>query len=77
MIEFEESTGNVYADLVHDNADEMLVKAQLATKIAWPSSAGTCRSWSAQLVAAPRRGAWPWCSQRNSSFFDSATQHYL
>ena len=33
MIEFEQSTGNVYADLGHDNADEMLVKAQLATKI--------------------------------------------
>lgn len=33
MIQFEESTGNVYADLGHKNADEMLVKAQLATKI--------------------------------------------
>ena len=31
--EFEESTGNVYADLGHENATEMLVKAQLATKI--------------------------------------------
>lgn len=33
MIDFEESTGNVYADLGHKDADEMLVKAQLATKI--------------------------------------------
>lgn len=32
-IEIEASSGNVYADLGHDNADEMLVKAQLATKI--------------------------------------------
>jgi predicted XRE-type DNA-binding protein len=34
MIEIEKSTGNVYADLDLPNADEMLVKAQLATKIA-------------------------------------------
>ena len=33
MIEFEESTGNVYADLGNKDAAEMLVKAQLATKI--------------------------------------------
>jgi len=33
MIEFEESSGNVYADLGIPSADEMLVKAQLATKI--------------------------------------------
>ncbi len=33
MIEIEESSGNVYADLGISDADEMLVKAQLATKI--------------------------------------------
>jgi predicted XRE-type DNA-binding protein len=33
MIEIEEGTGNVYADLGMDNADEMIVKAQLASKI--------------------------------------------
>jgi predicted XRE-type DNA-binding protein len=33
MIEFEESTGNVYADIGQKDAAEMLVKAQLATKI--------------------------------------------
>lgn len=33
MIEIEESSGNVYADLERSNAKEMLVKAQLATKI--------------------------------------------
>jgi predicted XRE-type DNA-binding protein len=33
MIAFEESTGNVYADLGHEDVDEILVKAQLATKI--------------------------------------------
>ncbi|CAE6843142.1 hypothetical protein R69658_06819 [Paraburkholderia aspalathi] len=33
MIEIEESSGNVYADLGVTDADEMLVKAQLATKI--------------------------------------------
>ena len=33
MIEFEESTGNVYADLGNEDAAKMLVKAQLVTKI--------------------------------------------
>lgn len=33
MIEIEESTGNVYADLGMADAEEMLVKAQLSTKI--------------------------------------------
>ncbi|MDR1274818.1 MAG: helix-turn-helix domain-containing protein [Candidatus Accumulibacter sp.] len=33
MIEIEESTGNVYADLDMADADKMMVKAQLATKI--------------------------------------------
>jgi predicted XRE-type DNA-binding protein len=33
MSEIEESSGNVYADLGMADADEMLVKAQLATKI--------------------------------------------
>ena len=30
----EVGTGNVYADLGYDDADEMLIKAQLVTKIA-------------------------------------------
>ena len=34
MIDIEKSTGNIFADLGLPNADEMLVKAQLATKIA-------------------------------------------
>jgi predicted XRE-type DNA-binding protein len=34
MINIEESTGNVYADLGSADADEMLVKAKLASKIA-------------------------------------------
>ncbi len=33
MIEIEKSCGNVYADLGMPDADEMLVKAQLASKI--------------------------------------------
>jgi len=33
MIDFEQSTGNVYADLGRADAAEMLVKAQLAAKI--------------------------------------------
>ncbi|MGQ5525454.1 helix-turn-helix domain-containing protein [Chitinimonas sp. PSY-7] len=33
MIEIEESTGNIYADLDMADADEMIVKAQLAIKI--------------------------------------------
>lgn len=34
MIKFHEGSTNVYADLGRADADEMLVKAQLATKIA-------------------------------------------
>lgn len=33
MIEFEKSSGNVYADLGREDAEEMLVKAKLASKI--------------------------------------------
>lgn len=33
MIEIEEGSGNIYADLGIANADEMIVKAHLATKI--------------------------------------------
>jgi len=33
MIEFEESSGNIYADLGHKDAAGMLLKAQLASKI--------------------------------------------
>ncbi len=33
MTEFEQGTTNVYADLGYPDADEMLVKAQLATQI--------------------------------------------
>ena len=33
MIEIEESSGSVYADIGRSDAKEMLVKAQLATKI--------------------------------------------
>lgn len=34
MIEIEEGSGNVYADLGFPDADEMLIKAQLGTEIA-------------------------------------------
>lgn len=49
MIEFEQSTGNVYADLGREDADEMLVKAQLATKIGEIIKA---RKWTQQKAAA-------------------------
>ncbi len=48
MNEIEESTGNVYADLGMADADEMLVKAQLATKIGEIIKA---RKWSQQQAA--------------------------
>ncbi len=48
MIEFEASTGNVYADLGRENAAEMLVKAQLATKIGEIVKA---RKWTQQQAA--------------------------
>jgi len=48
MIAIEKSSGNVYADLGFTNADEMLVKAQLAAKI---SEIIRSRSWTQQQAA--------------------------
>ena len=48
MIEIEQSSGNIYADLGVPNADEMLVKAQLASKIGEIICA---RKWSQQQAA--------------------------
>jgi len=48
MIEIEESTGNVYSDLGGADAEEMLIKAQLATKI---GEIITGRKWSQQQAA--------------------------
>lgn len=48
MIEIEKSGGNVYADLGIPNADEMLVKAQLAMKIGEIIKA---RGWTQQQAA--------------------------
>lgn len=48
MIEIEKSGGNVYADLGIPNADEMLVKAQLAMKIGEIIKA---RGWTQQRAA--------------------------
>lgn len=48
-IEIEESTGNVYADLGVANADEMLIKAKLASKI---GEIIKRRRWSQQQATA-------------------------
>jgi predicted XRE-type DNA-binding protein len=48
MIKIEESSGNIYADLGVTDADEMLVKAQLATKIGEIIKG---RKWSQQQAA--------------------------
>ncbi len=48
MIKIEESVGNVYADLGMVGADEMFVKAQLATKI---GEIIKSRKWSQQQAA--------------------------
>jgi len=48
MIEIEQSTGNVYTDLGIADADEMIVKAQLATKI---GEIIKDRKWSQQQAA--------------------------
>ena len=48
MIELEESTGNVYADLDMADADEMIIKAQLASKI---GEIIKSRKWSQQQAA--------------------------
>lgn len=48
MIEIEETTGSVYAALGMEDAEEMLVKAQLATKI---GEIIKSRKWSQQQAA--------------------------
>ena len=48
MIEIEESAGDVYADLGMADANEMIVKAQLATKIGEIIKG---RKWSQQQAA--------------------------
>jgi predicted XRE-type DNA-binding protein len=48
MIKIEKSTGNVYADLGMVDADEMIVKAQLATKI---GEIIKSQKWSQQQAA--------------------------
>lgn len=48
MIEIERSVGNVYADLGMADADEMIVKAQLASKI---GEIIKSRKWSQQQAA--------------------------
>ena len=48
MIKIEESSGNVYADLGIADADEMIVKAQLAIKIGEIIKG---RKWSQQKAA--------------------------
>lgn len=48
MVEIEESSGNVYADLGGPDAEEMLVKAQLASKI---GDIIKRRKWSQQQAA--------------------------
>ena len=48
MIEIEQSSGNVYADLGMADADEMIVKAQLATKI---GEIVKSRKWTQQQAA--------------------------
>lgn len=48
MVKIEKSTGNVYADLGMADADEMIVKAQLATKIGEIIKG---RKWSQQQAA--------------------------
>ena len=48
MIEIEKGSGNVYTDLNMVDADEMIVKAQLATKIGEIIKG---RKWSQQKAA--------------------------
>jgi predicted XRE-type DNA-binding protein len=48
VTEIEEGSGNVYADLGMEDAEELLVKAQLATKIGEIVKA---RKWSQQQAA--------------------------
>ena len=48
MIEIEKSSGNVYADLGMADSDEMIVKAQLASKI---GEIVKGRKWSQQKAA--------------------------
>jgi predicted XRE-type DNA-binding protein len=53
--EFEVGTGNVYADLGYGDADEMLIKAQLVTKIAEIiKSKGLTQTQAAELLEMPQ-----------------------
>jgi len=55
MIEFEESSGNVFADLGLPDADEMLIKSKLVSKIAEIIEArGWTQMQAAQIVGLPQ-----------------------
>jgi predicted XRE-type DNA-binding protein len=54
-VEVEMSTGNVYADLGYHDADEMVIKAQLVTKIAGIiKRKGVTQTEAAQLLGMPQ-----------------------
>lgn len=54
-LEFEVGTGNVYADLGYGDADEMLIKAQLVTKIAEIiKRKGLTQTQAAELLGMPQ-----------------------
>ena len=55
MTRIEKSSGNVYSDLGYANADEMLVKAQLAGKIAEIiNKRGLTQAAAAEVLGMPR-----------------------
>ena len=54
-VEVEVGTGNVYADLGYGDADEMLIKARLVTKIAEIiKSKGLTQTQAAELLGMPQ-----------------------
>jgi predicted XRE-type DNA-binding protein len=53
-VDVETGSGNVYADLRYDNADEMLIKAQLMAKIAEIKRKGITQPQAAALLEIPR-----------------------
>ncbi|MDR0701839.1 MAG: helix-turn-helix domain-containing protein [Azoarcus sp.] len=55
MIEHEESTGNVFADLGLPDADEMLIKSRLVAKIAEIIEArGWTQTQTAEIIGLPQ-----------------------
>ena len=73
--EAEAGTGNVYADLDYSDADEMLVKTQLVTKIAdIIERKGLTQTQAAELLGMPQPKLSKTCCAACSAVFPSGAR---